>query len=218
MSTRREKHDVIGDIEGKAEAQDALRNLYSAFRDQQIDRRQFLLRTTAVLSALTITSIPVKAATTKTSAPRLEKAEWRDDPWWTISEVQEHLLPTSEDSPGAKSIGSAAYLKQELASPRVPDEEKKLLLEGVDWLNDMAITTQKARFSALDHIQREQVLRQIEQSSVGQKWLSLLIYYALEALLTDPIYGGNPDGSGWRWLDHHVGYPRPTEDKVYSKL
>jgi gluconate 2-dehydrogenase gamma chain len=40
----------------------------------------------------------------------------------------------------------------------------------------------------------------------------------MEALLTDPAYGGNPGGIGWRWLQHVPGYPRPPMDKIYPEL
>ena len=40
----------------------------------------------------------------------------------------------------------------------------------------------------------------------------------MEALLTDPAYGGNPDGIGWRWLGHTPGYPRPSAATIYPRL
>jgi len=46
----------------------------------------------------------------------------------------------------------------------------------------------------------------------------MLLTYILEALLTDPVYGGNPNGIGWTWLQHQPGFPTPTEDKKYYKL
>ena len=61
-------------------------------------------------------------------------------------------------------------------------------------------------------------MRQIEQSRAGRNWLSLLLTYVLEALLADPVYGGNPDGIGWQWLEHQPGYPRPPADKSWYKL
>ena len=62
------------------------------------------------------------------------------------------------------------------------------------------------------------MLRQIEQSNAGQNWLSLLLTYLLEALLADPVYGGNPDGIGWQWLEHQSGFPRPPADKTWYRL
>jgi gluconate 2-dehydrogenase gamma chain len=179
-----------------------------------IDRRTFLKQVTAVLALSAITPVSLKAKMDQEALT----TEWREDPWWTLYEVQEHLFPHTEDSPGAKDIQATLYLKRELPSPWIDREEADFILKGVEWLNDMAVKTQKARFVDLDYEKREAVLRQIEKSKEGQRWLSLLIYYVIEALLTDPVYGGNPDGSGWKWLSHHAGFPRPTEDKVYSKL
>ena len=31
----------------------------------------------------------------------------------------------------------------------------------------------------------------------------------------DPVYGGNPDGIGWKWLMHPPGFPRPPKGKTY---
>jgi len=42
--------------------------------------------------------------------------------------------------------------------------------------------------------------------------------YIFEALLVDPVYGGNPNGIGWKWLEHQPGLPRPTADKRYFLL
>jgi gluconate 2-dehydrogenase gamma chain len=38
----------------------------------------------------------------------------------------------------------------------------------------------------------------------------MLLDYIMEALLTDPVYGGNPNSIGWQWLKHQPGFPRPT--------
>jgi len=45
-----------------------------------------------------------------------------------------------------------------------------------------------------------------------------LLTYLLEALLADPVYAGNPNGIGWKWLQHQPGFPRPTKNKKYFKL
>ena len=39
--------------------------------------------------------------------------------------------------------------------------------------------------------------------------------YIFEALLSDPVYGGNPEGIGWRWLGHRPGFPRPNQRNRY---
>jgi gluconate 2-dehydrogenase gamma chain len=73
-------------------------------------------------------------------------------------------------------------------------------------------------FLALDDEQQELVLRDIAESDAGENWLSTLLTYLFEALLTDPVYGGNPGGIGWKWLQHVPGFPRPPLDKRYWLL
>ena len=41
---------------------------------------------------------------------------------------------------------------------------------------------------------------------------------SVEALLADPVYGGNFDQTGWRWLSHQPGFPRPSADKTWYRL
>ena len=52
----------------------------------------------------------------------------------------------------------------------------------------------------------------------AKEWCSILITLILESLLLDPIYGGNPDGIGWKWLEVTPGFPQPTEELRYDKV
>ena len=210
MSIRRERETEQAFANWQAEIITACQS----WQKGNTDRRTFMKQVSALLALSTIMPVSLNA---KTESENLT-TEWREDPWWTLYEVQEHLFPHMDDSPGAKDLQATLYLKRELADPRVTRKEAYFIVKGVEWLNDMAMKTQSARFVDLDVEKREAVLRQIEKSKEGQRWISLVIYYVIEALLTDPIYGGNPDGSGWKWLSHHAGFPRPTEDKIYSKL
>ena len=42
------------------------------------------------------------------------------------------------------------------------------------------------------------------------KMMNRVLSYILEALATDPIYGGNTNEIGWDWLEHQPGMPRPS--------
>ena len=210
MSIRRERETE----QAFTNWQDEIISACQSWQKGNTDRRTFLKQVSALLALTTIMPVSLNA---KTDTEKLT-TEWREDPWWTLYEVQEHLFPHMEGSPGAKDLQATLYLKRELADPRVSRRETNFIIKGVEWLNDMAMKTQSARFVDLGVEKREAVLRQIEKSKEGQRWISLVIYYVIEALLTDPIYGGNPDGSGWKWLSHHAGFPRPTTEKIYSKL
>ena len=64
----------------------------------------------------------------------------------------------------------------------------------------------------------EIALRELEKTGAGRSWITELLHYLFEALLTDPVYGGNPGGIGWKWLDHTPGFRRPSKDKRFFLL
>jgi len=139
-------------------------------------------------------------------------------PWQTFTAVQNHLFPKDSESPGADDINATLYLKSVLEIPGIEDADKKFLRDGIGWINGIAIQMFNNSFHELDKNNKEAVLIRIASSSAGENWLSLLLLYIFEALLTDPVYGGNPDGIGWQWLEHKPGFPSPTKDKRYHLL
>jgi len=139
------------------------------------------------------------------------------EPWRTLSAVQQHLFP-KESSIGAIDIQALNYLHLAMQAPDMDVEEKKLIHSGVVWLNDLSLKQYSKNFNLLDLASKEKILRRIENSSAGERWLSTLLTYLLEALLADPVYGGNPNGVGWKWLQHQAGFPLPIENKKYYQL
>jgi len=176
-----------------------------------VNRRTFI-----TLIASAVASYPLSAL----AKQRLQQpsASTIDEPWKTIAAVQEHLFPADENSPGAQDIQALAYLQNMINAPDISQSERKRIKDGAGWLNDLSIQTYKQSFIELDENQREKILRKIEQSRAGSRWLSLLMTYLIEALLSEPVYGGNKNGIGWQWLEHQAGYPTPTIDKKYFKL
>ena len=146
------------------------------------------------------------------------KDQLANDRWKILSAVHMHMLPVSENEPDASSINATAYLKSVLEWPGVNDSDKKFILDGVGWLNGLAEKQFNKTFDQLDTNTKEIVLRTVEKSQAGENWLSLIMLYLIEALLTDPVYGGNANGQGWKWLEHHPGFPTPTVDKRYFNL
>ncbi len=139
------------------------------------------------------------------------------DPWLTIAEVQQHLLPADDQSPGAEQIGALRFLQTMLQAQNDP-QQTEFIHQGVGWLNQLANKQHQTNFQQLEPAQRESLLRQIETSDAGERWLSMLMTYLIEALLSDPVYGGNKNRLGWQWLEHIPGFPTPSADKVYFKL
>jgi gluconate 2-dehydrogenase gamma chain len=186
--------------------------------DKGISRREFITRLT-VLGSLAAAYPAAALQRLRSHATSVNELHWLDqDPWKTIAAVQQQLFPSTEDSPGASDFRAIVYLRNTIENPAADGEDKTFIVNGVGWLNDLSRQRYQRSFTALDASEQETVLRQIEQSKAGRNWLSLLLTYLLEALLADPVYGGNPGGIGWQWLEHQPGFPTPPEDKSWYKL
>ena len=134
----------------------------------------------------------------------------------SIKAVQILLFPDDGDGPSADDINGLEYLEWALTDlDNQADGDGDFIQKGVGWLDSLSEQTKGSQFIKLNSDQKNEVLQKISQSSTGENWLSLLIYYLLEALLLDPIYGGNPDQIGWKWLQHQPGFPRPNGQTNY---
>ena len=185
---------------------------FANWQANPVSRRHFIQGMSALSAGMLLpVSTRAKTQTRTESIPQ-------QAPWPIIAAVQDHLFPSEADSPGASDIHAASYLKNMLEDGEHDQDERDFILNGPSWLNDLAIKDYKKKFTQLDMTQREQLLQRIARSEAGENWLSLLLVYIFEALLSSPIYGGNPDGIGWRWLDHNPGFPQPTSSNSYMKL
>lgn len=141
-----------------------------------------------------------------------------DEDWQLIDAVQQRLFPDEPQAPGAQAIQALDYLKGVLRDPRVEADERTFILNGVGWLQQLAREQEGAGFEHLDEDAQERLLQRIAASRAGENWLSTLLTYIFEALLTAPAYGGNPGGLGWNWLRQVPGFPLPDADTLYWKL
>jgi gluconate 2-dehydrogenase gamma chain len=176
-----------------------------------LKRRAFLQSGTALAAA------PAVAAAKAAVTPAVVRGETLDAGQWALfALVQEHLLPGEPDAPGAADVNATTYLDRALADPGFDPDIRGFLLRGAGWLDEhVAETESDRRFVDLNAARREDLLRSFGETRRGGNWLSTLIDYTLEALLADPIYGGNPDGIGWAWLEHDPGRPRPDARTMY---
>jgi gluconate 2-dehydrogenase gamma chain len=175
-----------------------------------MNRREFLRGTS--LAALTA-AVPTVGAQEQPRGRVLTGHQWR-----TLAVVQDHLFPSEPGAPGSGDIHATAYLDGVLADPDLDPEIRTLILQGIGWLDELAQEDHGRAFADLDPSLREDLLRGVSQRPTGDRWLSVLLAYTLEALLGDPLYGGNPGGIGWAWLDHDPGRPRPTTQTMYGRL
>jgi len=183
----------------------------TSWRQHLLTRRQLLIRAAGgSLAAL----LPLPAY----SASDHQAGAAKSDPWPVIDAVQQLLLPTEKHAPGAHEINALAYLQFVVNDTTLDADEREFITHGVKWLQGISLQTYQQSFVKLNGQQAERILQRISQSNAGENWLSTLMLYLTEALLTDPVYGGNTNQIGWKWLQHTPGFPRPPADKTFPQL
>lgn len=180
------------------------------------ERRGFL--SGALKSTAFLTSLPLWGALQGCDRAADSQALLQQEPWQTFAAVQQQLFPDDGNGPSARDIHATVYLKFVIDAPDTDAGDKTFILNGIKWLNGLSDTQFGKSFIALNSLDRHSVLKRVAGSSAGERWLSHLLLYIMEALLTDPVYGGNPAGIGWQWLEYQPGFPRPPKDKRYTQL
>jgi len=192
-----------------------------------MDRRSFL--TTSATSVLVFTwpiafassahiwpgETPPFLHSTTTIDPGLSRRQWK-----AIVATQEHIFPSDMSaalpSPGARDVNAKAFLYAVLSDAHRDKEDRERVKSGVIALQKLCVDKYKKNFDQLDATQKETMLRTFENMPGGTSWIMTILGYVFEALLTDPVYGGNPNGIGWQWLEHQPGFPRPsTKDRYF---
>lgn len=184
-------------------------------------RRDFLIVTTGFI-VNTILHQKLSATKLPDVVIQVDKRSGLNDAQWkTLDVALDHLFPSESDkpeAPGARDFHATAWIHNALIMPDVKQEQRDMMRDGVIKLEETSQSLHKKAFTQLNETQREQTLRALEKNREGNIWLRETLRYILEALLSDPVYGGNPDGMGWKWLKHQAGFPLPTADKRYFML
>lgn len=115
--------------------------------------------------------------------------------------------------PQAKALGieTASYMKIVFSHPKISQSDKDFIKNGIKWLNEEAIAEHKREYKKLLSGEREALLQKIAKTEWGESFLYDVMGYMFEAMLGDPLYGGNNRQAGWEWLQFMGGLPRPKE-------
>jgi len=206
---------------GKAKREsESIKAAFVSAYDSGFNRRAFLRQTGAAAVLLTLLGAKPNVGMAAEAAEVVDndrgRADFNAHSRGVVEAVQLQLFPDDGDGPSARQLNGFQYLSWALADPENAAEgDKAFILKGVGWLEAQSNATQGDSFMKLTPIQQNTVMKQISQTQAGENWLSLLLYYLLESLTLDPVYGGNPDGIGWKWLEHQPGFPRPVQGKTY---
>lgn len=130
-----------------------------------------------------------------------------------LDEVYKILFPKTNNMPGAKEFDVLNFLIKNINHKTFEDYDKTLILSGTD---DFFYTF--PNFLKIKQEEKIKIIKEIiNTNEYAQTWLSKLIYYGIEAMLSDPIYGGNTKQIAWNSLNHNIGYPQPSK-KYGEKL
>lgn len=123
-----------------------------------------------------------------------------------IRTVQEHMFPLDSALPSANVFRATEFLLATVTHTSYDKDLRKFLVNGAKKLQER----EKGKLLDYSSDALEKALRSYEESSYGGRWLDHIVILSLEALLSDPIYGGNYLESGWNALGTKGGDPRPS--------
>ena len=129
----------------------------------------------------------------------------------TLEVMQKDLFPQANDTPSFEQINPNKYLLIIFSHSKITQESKDYLRNGVAWVNEEAVELFGKTYTQLSAFQRQKVLISISSHDWGKDYMDTVLSYLMEALLGDSIYGVNKNGSGWKWLNHESGQPRPKK-------
>ncbi len=122
--------------------------------------------------------------------------------WNALDAACERLLPRDQD-PGASEAGVVNYIDAQLVYPPI-SSFRPLLQAGAQELDRLAASRGKRRFSELPSDEQDSLLTGIQRSRMGQysggRFFEVLLALTLEGFFSDPVYGGNRDGVGWKMI------------------
>jgi hypothetical protein len=176
------------------------------------DRRAFLIQLAEATSAVSIFGLAgcakpiVKPTPVGTPGLALSVEEWN-----TLAAVQDQLLPSAKDSPGATTVNATGFLDAWLAHPASVPNVGKSVTWGAGALEQSVRDAGDGSFAALSFDERRVALERFSKQRGGTPWMRNMMRYTIEAFLCEPVHGGNPDEVAWKWLGYTPGFPRPAD-------
>ena len=165
-----------------------------------MNRRKFTISTSLLLLAPTMNNAIVNISTVSR----------KKEAWNTISDVYKIIFPNSKKY-NLEKYNPSSFLFDYSNSKYFPKSTLNYIIKGSSWINEDAQQVYKNDFSFLTTKEQQIICDKLSKTRWGKSWLSHLINYAIVGLLSDPIYGGNNDKIGWKFIDHNTGFPHPKK-------
>lgn len=128
-----------------------------------------------------------------------------------LDEVLEIIFPKTLQMPSSKEFKALEYLVKNISHKTFDNEDKTLILQGskdfISAFPDFLNLKQEEKTTLIFNVAKN--------NEYAKSWISKLSYYGIEAMFSDPIYGGNFNQIAWKSVNHSIGIPRPL--KTYGQ-
>lgn len=135
-----------------------------------------------------------------------------------IFALQNFLLPEEGQGPSAAQMNAHQYYVWSLADENLPSSDKEYFVGKTIQVFDLCKEQTSKHFHQLSKIEQENFILKNLSEGWFESYLSRMITVIFEATLLDPIYGGNTNEEGWKWLEHTPGSPRPDTNTKYPEI
>lgn len=141
-----------------------------------------------------------------------------EDQFHTLIALTRVLFPEDGNGPGADKINAVEHIVSVVNDDRLDPNENQLIIDRLDSFISFVRKSDDAKFYELPEHRQYHLVEETTESEWGHYWLSRLMTLVFEALLLDPAYHVNTNESGWKWLNHTPGYPRPQKEELYPQI
>ena len=187
--------------------------------DWSINRRKWLQL--AILGGIAVSSPWITSCETpsKEDEPNLDGGDvFTHDEMKNIYALQNFLLPDEGNGPSAAEMNAHQFFVWSLSDEHLPTSEKDYFIGKSIQLFDLCKEQMNKPFYDLIEMEQENFILKNISEGWFESYLSRMITVIFEATLLDPIYGGNTNETGWDWLEHTPGAPRPDEASKYPEI
>ena len=130
-----------------------------------------------------------------------------------LKAIFERLFPADADDPGAVEMGVLDYIDRALSGPY--QDQLVIYRTGLAALDTHARQQYQQPFIDCNIERQDALLAALEQDT-SQPFFAMLLRHMREGLFADPIYGGNRDKSGWKFLKHPGIWFTHTQEEQMS--
>ncbi len=178
----------------------------------ELSRRNFIKGSLA-LAALSQLQLLASCTADFVENTILNKEEYQ-----LLLSVQNILFPKDSVGPSAKEINAHLYFIWTLSDEKILKSDKKYALDGIRWIQETAQEDYQTNYLKLSNKQQKELIKNVSEKKWGENWLSYMMTFILETMVSDPIYGFNKNRIGVKWLAHQYGLPRPNVKTKYPEI